>query len=293
MFWFTLATCSALLSAASAILQKKILCSLDALEFSFSVSLSVVILSLFIPFTTDIFVIPPQALAIIIGKSILGASAFLLVMLSLRHNQISSALPLLGLTPAVTAVVSLLIIGEGIHPTEWIGICLMIVGVYMLDKNPEGMFFQPFRTMLFSKKYYYAFGAVGLFAFSSVFDKMLVTGLRIAPLLVLFYQHLVYSILFFIVLLVRRYPPARIFHKSAVQWPLIAAAAALTLAYRFTQLEATALAPVALVLAVKRTSILYASFFGGKIFSEERLGSKLIGAMLIVAAGFLIMRNVG
>lgn len=69
--------------------------------------------------------------------------------------------------------------------------------------------------------------------------------------------------------------------------------ALVTLAYRFTQLEATKFAPVALVLAIKRTSILYASFFGGKIFSEERLAQKLLGAALIVAAGFIILRNVG
>ncbi|MFZ4619308.1 MAG: EamA family transporter [Bacteroidota bacterium] len=293
MLWFILATCSAILSAASAILQKKILNILDALEFSFSVSLAIVILSLFIPWTTDISAIPPQALMIIIGKSILGASAFLLVMLSLKNNQISSALPLLGLTPAATALASLLIIGEGIHPAEWMGIGLMIVGVGMLDNRSGREIIQPFRSMFSSKKYFYVFGAVSLFAFSSIFDKVLVSGLRIAPLVVLFYQHLVYTILFLIVLLIRRVSPALIYQKAETQWPLIAVVAALTLAYRFTQLEATALAPVALVLAVKRTSILYASFFGGRIFSEDHLQRKLIGALLIVAAGFLIMRNVG
>ena len=65
----------------------------------------------------------------------------------------------------------------------------------------------------------------------------------------------------------------------------------LTIAYRFTQLEATKFAPVALVLAVKRTSILYASFFGGKIFSDERLAQKLIGGALIVGAGFIILQK--
>ena len=75
--------------------------------------------------------------------------------------------------------------------------------------------------------------------------------------------------------------------------PFIVTVAFLTIAYRFTQLEATKVAPVALVLAVKRTSILYASFFGGKLFSEERLAQKLIGGALIVGAGFIILRNVG
>jgi hypothetical protein len=45
-------------------------------------------------------------------------------------------------------------------------------------------------------------------------------------------------------------------------------------------------------LAVKRTSILYASFFGGKLFSDDRLPQKLIGGALIIASGFIILRNV-
>jgi drug/metabolite transporter (DMT)-like permease len=67
----------------------------------------------------------------------------------------------------------------------------------------------------------------------------------------------------------------------------------LTVGYRLTQLEATKIAPVALVLAIKRTSILYASFFGGRIFFDDRLRWKLVGGLLIVISGFIILRNVG
>ena len=103
MFWFALASCSALLSAAAAVLQKKILFRLNALEFSFLVSIAILIFSSFIPFSMDVTSVTPSLLMIIVGKSILGGAAFLLVMMSLEHNQISTALPILGMTPAVTA----------------------------------------------------------------------------------------------------------------------------------------------------------------------------------------------
>ena len=80
--------------------------------------------------------------------------------------------------------------------------------------------------------------------------------------------------------------------KAKEQLPLILHVALLTVAYRLSQLEATRDAPVALVLAIKRTSILYATFFGGKMFSEDRLGMKLFGGALIIASGFVILRNV-
>jgi len=293
MFWFTLASCSALLSAAAAVLQKKILFRLNALEFSFLVSIVILIFSSFIPFSMDVASVTPTLLMIIVGKSILGGAAFLLVMMSLEHNQISTALPILGMTPAVTALAALLILGESLHSWEWLGIAMMMAGTYFLEKRPAQKIFQPFKEVLRSKNYYFMYGALCLFAVSSVFDKLLVSGYKTDPRIVLFYQHIVYCGMYGSLLFLRKQSFQAALQKGKSQLPFIIIAAFLTLAYRYTQLEATIVAPVALVLAVKRTSILYASFFGGKIFSEERLAQKLLGGALIVGAGFIILRNVG
>ena len=139
----------------------------------------------------------------------------------------------------------------------------------------------------------YIVAALFLFAISSIADKLLVTGYRTDPLIVLVYQHAVYCMLFGALLLKRKPSLSGIIPKGVALFPILGAVALLTLAYRFAQLEATKDAPVALVLAVKRTSILYASFFGGKLFADERLLAKLVGAFLIVGSGFVILRNVG
>jgi len=293
MNWFLLATSSALLSAAAAIIQKKVLFRLNALEFSFLVSFVILIFSFFVPFSMDVTSIPPGVFMIIVGKSILGAAAFLLVMMSLEHNQISTALPILGLTPAVTALAALVLLGEALGNWEWLGLGMMIAGTSVLEKRPAQKFFQSWKEMFNSKHHYFMFGALGLFAVSSVFDKLLVSGYKTDPFLVLFYQHIVYCMIFGILLFLRQQSFRAAVQKGMTQLPFIVAVACLTLAYRFTQLEATIGAPVALVLAIKRTSILFASFFGGKLFSEERLAQKIIGAALIVGAGFIILRNVG
>ena len=293
MLWFTLASCSALLSAAAAVIQKKVLFRLNALEFSFLVSVIIFIFSSFIPFSIDVTTVTPSMLVIIVGKSILGGAAFLFVMMSLEHNPISTALPILGMTPAVTALAAVLIIGESLHSWEWLGIGMMMAGTYVLEKRPAQNFIQPFKETLHSKNHSYMYGALGLFAVSSVFDKLLVSGYKTDPLIILFYQHIVYCAMFGSLLLIRKQSLRAAAQKGTSQFPFIVIVALLTIAYRFTQLEATKFAPVALVLAVKRTSILYASFFGGKIFSDERLTQKLIGGALIVGAGFIILRNVG
>jgi len=293
MGWLTMAWCSALLSAAAAVIQKKVLFRLNALEFSFLVSLVILIFSLFIPFTMDIVSLPPALILIIVGKSILGGAAFLFVMMSLEYNQISTALPILGITPAVTALAALLILGESLHGWEWLGIALVVAGTYMLEKRPDRKGYESMKEAFRSKNYYYMYGALGLFALSSVFDKLLVSGYQTSPLVILFYQHIVYCAMFGSLLLFRQQSFRAVVSHGRPHVPLLVTVALLTLAYRLTQLEATKFAPVALVLAVKRTSILYASFFGGKLFSEERLVQKLIGGALIVVAGFIILRNVG
>jgi drug/metabolite transporter (DMT)-like permease len=293
MSWILLASCSALLSAAAAIIQKKVLFRLTALEFSFLVSVFVLLATSFVPFSADVLAIPESQVLIIFGKSVLGGIAFLLVMLSLQHNQISSALPLLGLTPAVTALMAMATIGEALQGWEWAGILLMIAGTYTLEKKPNQRLFEPFKTAFFSRDHYYIFGALGLFAVSSVVDKALVSSYRVDPLVVLFYQHITYVLVFSSALWIQKSSMHGILQRGKQQFPLIFAVALLTVGYRLTQLEATKIAPVALVLAIKRTSILYASFFGGRIFFDDRLRWKLVGGLLIVISGFIILRNVG
>jgi drug/metabolite transporter (DMT)-like permease len=292
MNWFLLASCSAVLSASAALAQKKVLFRVQALEFSFLVSLMIFIFSCFVPLSVDITSLSPTTGIILIGKSILGGTAFLLVMMSLEHNQISTALPLLGTTPAVTALIAL-VLGESLGSWEWAGICLMMAGTYLLEKRPTQKLFRSFQEFFSSKNHHYIFGAVILFAVSSIADKMLLSGYKTDPLIVLFYQHLVYCLIFGALILLRRMSFQDMLQKGRSHFPLILLIALLTIAYRFAQLGATQAAPVALVLAVKRTSILYASFFGGKLFSEERLPQKLLGGALIVASGFIILRNVG
>ena len=293
MTWFAFATASALLSAAAALLQKKVLFRLTPLEFSFILSAVILLFSLFVPVTTDTFSVPAASMVILLLKSVLGGIAFLCVMHALQKNQISSALPLLGITPAAAALLSLPVLGESLRPWEWIGVGLMMAGSYTLELRPNQSLLRPFRHIASTRSYYYIYAAVALFAVSSVADRLLLSGYRIAPPVVLFYQHVVYCAIFGAQLLLRRRSLRAVFSGGKEYLVPIACIALITLAYRYTQLEATRLASVALVLAVKRTSILYATVAGGLLFKDERITIKTVAGILIVASGFIILREIG
>jgi drug/metabolite transporter (DMT)-like permease len=292
MLWFILATCSALLSATAAVAQKKVLMRAHALEFSFLVSLVIMILSFGVPGAVSLAPLPWLTLAFIIGKSIVGGVAFLCVMTALERDQISSVLPLLGLTPAVTALLAWGALGETLKNWEWVGIGLMVAGAYLLERRPMEWRTPSSGARRIPPSLFYVGGALVLFALSSLGDQILVGGRKADPRVVLLYQHIVYCVIFGFLLMIRRAPLASLVRQGREQWPLLLAIAVLTIGYRITQLEAVKYAPVALVLAVKRTSILYASLVGGKLFSDKHLGVRIAGAILIVASGFIILRNV-
>ena len=289
MHWVALALASALLSAAAAVAQKRTLFRVHALEFSFLVSAAVLLMSSFVPFTADVLALTPRAFAVLGVKSVVGGIAFLLVMLSLERNPISGALPLMGLTPAVTGVLAAALLGDHLRPVEWAGLGLMTAGAWALEASPRGGFWRPFAEVFGSGRYRFMLAAVLLFALSSVGDKLLVTGMKVPPNVVLFHQHVVYTAVFGVMLLVRRVPAAVVGRAAREHAPMVLAIAALTLGYRFFQLQATRTGPVALVLAVKRSSILFAGLSGGRLFAEQRLLPRVLGALCIVAAGFLFL----
>jgi len=130
------------------------------------------------------------------------------------------------------------------------------------------------------------YAALGLFAISSYLTNFC-ERYKTDPLVVLFYQHIVYCSMFGTLL-----SSVNILSGSSTKRtdtvPFIIAVAFLDYCVPLYTTGSNKFAPVALVLAVKRTSILYASFFGGKIFSDERLAPKtLLAVRLLSVPGLL------
>jgi drug/metabolite transporter (DMT)-like permease len=239
----------------------------------------------------DAFHLSSAALIILIVKSVINAAAFLFVMMALQRGGISSTLPLLALTPGVTALLAYGALGETISKYEILGLSFMIAGIFLLERNESAA---SNNKQWFDSSHWYIGSALILFSVSSVFDKYLVSGIKTPPLVVLFYQHAVFLVLYG-GLYFRKHRSLKSFTESGMRSTvlLILAVAVLTMGYRYTQLAAVKLGSVALVLAVKRTSVFWAALVGGKLFDEKRLVPKLIAAACIIAAGFMILRNVG
>lgn len=292
MFWFPIAMISALLSATAAVMQKKILFNLSALQFSFLIAIANLIITIPFLFFIDLSVLSTYGIIFLLVKSILGVLAFLCVMNALKNLEISNALPLLALTPGLTAILAFLIIGEGLKYLEVTGLILIVLGTYILEAKNLYNSFHPFKVFLKSKYHHFIIYALFLFSISSIMDKVLLKQFKYTPLLLMSVQHIFYFIIFLIIVLIVKDVKIKETFKidsKAVLW--LALISIITIGYRYTQILAVSLAPVALVLAVKRTSVLYGTVIGGRIFKDKDLLKKSIAAIIIVIGTMLILRD--
>ncbi|PLX24131.1 MAG: hypothetical protein C0600_13695 [Ignavibacteria bacterium] len=293
MIWFSLAFGSALLSAAAAVTQKKILFRLEALDFSVLLSLVTLLLTLPLFVFIDYGTVSLAALAVLLAKTLLGALAFLCVMLAIKNLEISGALPMMVLTPGLVALTAFLILGEALSGTELGGVLLLIVGTYVLEMRPGASLLAPFTVFTTSRKHHYIIAALLLFTATAVADRYLLTEMQLRPLPMLAFQNLFLALYFMLFAMVRRHTlqPVRAELRAQLraQLPWVLLVAACTLGYRFAHIEAVSLAPVALVLSVKRLSVFFAAMFGGHLFREKYLPRKAVAIVVLLIGATLVV----
>lgn len=289
MDWYYLAFISAILSATAAVIQKKVLFKFDALEFAFVLAVVNAILVLTIIGNVDFETANITGVLILYFKTILGAFAFWFVMLAIKNMEISGALPLMVLTPGVVAIFSYFLLGETIQSIEIIGMVLLLLGTYILEINNSESYLKPFKTFMKSDYHHYIIYAIILFSFSSIIDKVVLKNYKLPPISFLFFQQIFLLINFTIIVLWKKKNIVAIIksiNKPTLTWIIIISIA--TLGYRYSQIEAIKIAPVALVLSVKRTSVFFASLIGGKLFSEQKLLKKGIAIIVMLFGAYLL-----
>jgi drug/metabolite transporter (DMT)-like permease len=292
MTWFFIALSSAILSAFAAITQKKVLFNRGALEFSFLLSVANLLLSIPFFFAINYSHLNSVNLSVLFVKSVIGVGAFLCVMIALKNLNISSALPLLALTPGFVAVFAFLLLGESIKNVEIIGLVLLLAGSYVLESRSLKDILSPWNIFKKSNYYRYILLALLLFTASSVMDKLLLIRLNLTPVALIAVQHFYFAVLFAFIYFFYAFKtklPGISIKGNDLWWIILISV--LTIGYRYTQIVAVSIASVAIVLAVKRTSVFWATVIGGKIFNEENLLKKTLAVILIVAGTVLILRD--
>lgn len=290
MNWFILALLSAILSAAAALSQKKILFKTDALEFSFVLSVFNIFTSFPLWYAANFSDLSIISLALLFLKTLIASIAFLNVMLALKNMEISGALPLMVLTPGIVAIFAFFILGEILTVGGIVGLILLTIGTYILELKKNKNFFDPFKVFIKSKKHRYILTALACFTITSIMDKTLMKNYKLNPQLMVIFQQIFSAVCFTGFLYLKKQNPFSVFRKIDIKnLQFIFLVSIFTIGYRYFNFAAMKIAPISLVLSVKRLSVLFATLIGGKIFSESRMMQKIIATLILLSGTYLIL----
>jgi len=286
--WFILALASAVFSAGAALSQKKVLFEVEALIFSFSLFIFVSLFCLPFLFYINFSEITFTGVLILFIRSFLGALSFLFVMHSIKNMEISRALHLLALTPGFVAVFAYIFLNDSLTIIQIAGMFLLLIGTYVLEIKSRKNIFEPFKVFIKSKAHRYVIAALLLFTITAITDRALLSKYKFQVESYFVLQQIFYLLSFSLMILFMK--KERDFtvlkNVNVLKWLLFIAV--LTVGYRYTEILAIKIAPVALVLTVKKISIFIAVIVGGRIFKEKDLIKKIIAAGLIIGGSFFI-----
>lgn len=287
--WYLYALASAIFVALASITEKKTLFKEHAMEFSTVLSIINFLLVLFLlPIVK--FNVPLKLLLIIYLSSVLGCIGFLYATKALRHMDISTASPLMNISPAIVAILGFFFLSETLEYSKIGGIFFIVIGAYVLEVDHSlSNLKEPFIRMVRSKYVHYILFALLLYGITTILDRYILTH-GVDPYTYIFIVHLFIMINFIFLISVFHDGFKGIKHgfKSAGKWIFLAAIFFVT--SRIFLAQALSMAYVALVIPIRRLSTLFATIIGGSLFHEKGLPIKIIACVItLIGVGLMIL----
>ncbi|MBR9675817.1 DMT family transporter, partial [Candidatus Woesearchaeota archaeon] len=279
--WFVFAIICAVLTGVAAILQKKNLHHNHTLEFSATLAIVNMIISIPLLLKADFSVISQELLFIIILGSITATGGFFFMAKAVHHMELSHASPFLTFGPVIVAFLAFAFLGETLTFIQVLGILLVLFGAYFLEIE-EKQWAEPFKALRKSKYIKYIFLSLLIYGFGTVIDRVVLadTGrYAIDPALYIGVIHIFIAInfVFLVFLLSDGFKSLKTSFEITGAWIILLSL--ITVGYRFFQSVAVQITDnVALVSVIKRSSVFIPIVLGGKIFREENLFKKTVAS---------------
>ena len=216
----------------------------------------------------------------VLGSGLVHTSYKLFLAAAYQHGDLSRVYPIArGAAPMIVVLVGYFLLADTIEGKEYVGIGLIGVGVMMMA---HGVFSNGESRRLIPL----ALGSAICTAGYTILDGM---GARVAMNATMFTAWLfIFDAMFFTMYsLISR--GTAVFQASSRAWGIGAFAGVLSLATYWIAVWAMTVAPIALVAAVRETSVLFAVVIGAVVL-KEKVGIGKILAALVIGAGVVIIR---
>ncbi|MEW5955283.1 MAG: EamA family transporter [Candidatus Micrarchaeota archaeon] len=287
MIWLVLALASAVLTAVLSLLEKKTLNNEHSLQLSsFSAVLNLV-LSLPLLVFVDFGSLDNSLVLFVYFVSWFSLFGHWMILKSMRHEELSSVIPLANVSPLLLLFLAAVFLGESLSFTQLGGALLMVGGVYLLEAAVYG---SPLKLLDVAKAKYtwIMLAGVVLFSFTALADKIALNSLTAVSYIILIQLFLAVNyLLLFTAIAGRNFRDAAAAFRR--DWKALGTISALTVVNRLAFASAVAATYVSLVIPVKRLSTLFATVAGGSLFNEKNVAAKAAACGLMIAGVYFVV----
>ncbi|MEN3375017.1 MAG: hypothetical protein V7604_372 [Hyphomicrobiales bacterium] len=223
---------------------------------------------------------PAPAWPWIVASTVFHLGYFIGLSEAYRTGDMGQVYPIArGTAPLMTALASTFIIGEAIGLRGWLGILILVSGVFLLSMRGG-------RDLHFDKRAvtFALLTAVTICGYSVVDG----SGARAAGNAHAYavWLFLLDGLMMLVFVLLRR--GRAVFAEFAGFWPSGLIGGTLSLAAYWITIWAMTVAPIALVAALRETSVLFAAVIAVVVLKEPLQRPRIIAALMIVAGLVLI-----
>lgn len=287
-YWYIFSLTSALFSALSAVVEKKVLFKTRVTEFVLYLAMINLVISTPFFFMSNFGALSLVGVLVLFIKSCLGGASFFFIMRGIKNLELSNALPLLVLTPGLVAVFEFLLLDTSLSMYAIIGLVFLSVGTYVLNLKENMKIFEPF-TVFFTKAGFINITiALTIFTTTSLLDKIILHKYKVPVNELMFLQHVFFALIFLVIFFIQGSKEE--LAKCNKYWKYIGLLSLFTITYRYTHfLAVKASTSVSLALALKRVSVFMAVIIGGRMFNESSLVRKSIATILMLIGAYFVI----
>ena len=293
ILWFPLALGAALSFAAYNGFGKRVLKILSPFQLTFcshmvfAVTVTLVLLVHRAVFPGQTFVVKSGFWPAIIITSTLNVIAYLLIFTGIRSSPLSVSVPYLSLTPVFIILTGWILLRERVNVEGCIAVMAVASGSWLLHSEAGTGIAVSLRKILAEPGSRNLLFVAVIYSVSAVVDKValirsdiltflfIATWTRIILMLPVFVRSLKTSKLKLMPALISSMPVGLMLALEG-----------------FTHMSAISLGPVAYVIAVKRTSVLFSALLGFYYFGERK-DRRIVGGILLMVGGAAALSILG
>ncbi len=295
MSWFVIALLCAFLTACSDAVSKRIMQQYD--EWATGAVLAGLGAAVISPMVLCVDVRPPSLelgalLVVLVPFEVLG---YYLFLSALRMAPLSLTVPLLAFTPLFAAGSAWLLLGERVNPSGAVGILLISFGAFILNADlvyvgllapVKAIFSNPGAKRMLWVALIWSFtttmGKIGAKLYGPIpFGFLILCGVSVVFGLVYCYRNAGQA---------RDRCPGQAFQPVMGRdaWKVLALGGFLVGMAHVTHFVSLSMANVSYMISIKRLSLVFGVFLGWKIFGEQNIRYRLIGAAVMVCGVFFL-----